>query len=268
MDLTRFSPMTLALLAGLFTWATTALGASTVFFFNKINRKVNNAMLGFASGVMIAASFWSLLAPAIEMAENGPLPSYIPALVGFLGGGVFLWVLDKSLPHLHPGAKQHEGISPTWHSSMLMFLAVTFHNIPEGMAVGVAFGGLAIGDVGVSLAGALSLAIGIGIHNLPEGAAVSIPMRRENMSRFKAFMYGQFTGLVEPIAAVIGAIAVIRARAILPYALAFAAGAMIYVVAEDLIPESKVVEEAGEDVATIGVMLGFAVMMLLDVALG
>ncbi|NLN97406.1 MAG: ZIP family metal transporter [Eubacteriaceae bacterium] len=268
MDLTRFSPMTLALLAGLFTWATTALGASTVFFFNKINRKVNNAMLGFASGVMIAASFWSLLAPAIEMAENGPLPSYIPALVGFLGGGVFLWVLDKSLPHLHPGAKQPEGISTTWHSSMLMFLAVTFHNIPEGMAVGVAFGGLAIGDVGVSLAGALSLAIGIGIQNIPEGAAVSIPMRRENMSRFKAFMYGQFTGLVEPIAAVIGAIAVIRARAILPYALAFAAGAMIYVVAEELIPESKLVEEAGEDVATIGVMLGFAVMMLLDVALG
>ncbi|MEG0378923.1 MAG: ZIP family metal transporter, partial [Eubacterium sp.] len=239
-----------------------------VFFFKTINKKVLNAMLGFASGVMIAASFWSLLAPSIEMAEGGPVPAYIPAVVGFLGGGAFLWCVDRLLPHVHPGTNHQEGIPTSWHRSVLLVLAITFHNIPEGLAVGVAFGGLATGNGYISLAGAISLAIGIGLQNFPEGAAVSIPLRRENMSRAKSFMFGQASGLVEPISAVVGAAAVVFISPMLPYALAFAAGAMIYVVAEELIPESQLGHDGEGDVATIGVMIGFAVMMLMDVALG
>ncbi len=266
--LLEYNPILLALFATLFTWGVTALGASLVFFFKTINKKVLNAMLGFAAGVMIAASFWSLLKPAIEMAEeNGSVP-WVPALVGFLSGGVFLLMIDKILPHLHQGLSidKAEGIKTSWQRSVLLVLAITLHNIPEGLAVGVAFGALAHNpDAGV-LAGAVALAIGIGLQNFPEGAAVSIPLRREGFSRFKSFMYGQMSGIVEPIAGVIGAALVLLITPLLPYALAFAAGAMIFVVVEELIPESQSGNET--DMSSIGAMVGFATMMVLDVALG
>ena len=257
-----------ALVATLFTWFVTALGAALVFFFKTINRKVLDAMLGFAAGVMIAASYWSLLAPAIEMAEESSLPAWIPATTGFLLGGFFLWLADKILPHLHLGfpMAEAEGLKTSWQRSVLLVLAITLHNIPEGLAVGVAFGALASNIPSATMAGAIALALGIGIQNFPEGAAVSVPLRREGVSRLKSFWYGQLSGAVEPIAGVIGAAAVIFIKPILPYALAFAAGAMIYVVVEELIPESQL--EKNTDVATIGAMLGFAVMMTLDVALG
>jgi ZIP family zinc transporter len=264
----ELNPVLQALIATLFTWFVTALGAGLVFFFRTINRKVLDAMLGFAAGVMIAASYWSLLAPAIEMAEEGSLPAWIPATVGFLLGGVFLWIADKILPHLHLGfpMAEAEGLKTSWQRSVLLVLAITLHNIPEGLAVGVAFGALASDIPSASLAGAIALALGIGIQNFPEGAAVSVPLRREGLSRLKSFWYGQLSGMVEPIAGVIGAAAVILIKPILPYALAFAAGAMIYVVVEELIPESQL--DKNTDVATMGAMGGFAVMMTLDVALG
>ena len=262
------TPIIQALIATLFTWLVTALGAGLVFFFKKINRKVLDGMLGFAAGVMIAASYWSLLAPAIEMAEGSGLPAWIPATVGFLAGGVFLWIADKILPHLHLGfpMSEAEGIHTNWRRSILLVLAITLHNIPEGLAVGVAFGALASDVSSATLAGAVALALGIGIQNFPEGAAVSVPLRREGVSRLKSFWYGQLSGTVEPIAGVLGAAAVIWIKPILPYALAFAAGAMIYVVVEELIPEAQL--EKNTDLATMGVMGGFAVMMTLDVALG
>ena len=262
-------PIVQALLATCFTWLVTGAGASLVFFFKTINRKVLDGMLGFAAGVMIAASFWSLLAPAIEMAENDSnLPAFIPAAVGFLLGGAFLFAVDKILPHLHLGLprSEAEGISTTWQRSVLLVLAITLHNFPEGLAVGVAFGALAAGLPSATIAGAIALAIGIGIQNFPEGTAVSVPLRREGLSRFRSFFWGQLSGIVEPIAGVLGAMAVIVMKPLLPYALAFAAGAMIYVVVEELIPESQA--ESKTDVATIGAMLGFTVMMTLDVALG
>lgn len=255
----------------LFTWGVTALGAALVFFFKKINKTVLNGMLGFAAGVMIAASFWSLLAPGIEMAEDLGQTAWVTASIGFLGGGLFLFAVDKILPHLHMGLKtsEAEGIKTSWQRSILLVLAITLHNIPEGLAVGVAFGTVAFGLPSASLGGAIALAIGIGLQNFPEGAAVSIPLRREGFSRRKAFAYGQASGIVEPIAGVIGAFAVISIQPLLPYALAFAAGAMIYVVVEELIPEAQQGEgNARTDIATIGCMLGFAVMMILDVALG
>ena len=262
------NPVIQALCATLFTWFVTALGASLVFIFKEINKKVLNGMLGFAAGVMIAASFWSLLAPAIEMAEEANTAAWVPALIGFLGGGAFLWLVDKFLPHLHLGSsmEEAEGIKTSWQRSVLLVLAITLHNIPEGLAVGVAFGAVAANLPAASLAGAVALAIGIGIQNFPEGAAVSIPLRREGFSRFKSFIYGQASGIVEPIAGVLGAAAVIIMKPILPYALSFAAGAMIYVVVEELIPEAQT--DKNTDIATIGAMLGFAVMMVLDVALG
>ncbi len=257
-----------ALIATLFTWFVTALGAGLVFFFKTINRKLLDGMLGFAAGIMIAASFWSLLAPAIEMAEGSSLPKWVPATSGFLLGGVFLWITDKLLPHLHLGfpTEEAEGIKTSWQRSVLLCLAITLHNIPEGLAVGVAFGALAYNLPSATLAGAVTLALGIGIQNFPEGTAVSVPLRREGMSRLRSFWYGQLSGVVEPIAGVIGAAAVIFMRPILPYALAFAAGAMIYVVVEEVIPESQL--KKNTDVATVGAMLGFALMMTLDVALG
>jgi len=270
--MSQFGAVQQALIATLFTWGVTALGAALVFFFKTIDKKVLNGMLGFAAGVMIAASFWSLLAPGIALAEELGQVAYITAAVGFLLGGGFLYLVDKVLPHLHLGldTTEAEGIKTTWQRSVLLVLAITLHNIPEGLAVGVAFGAVAAG-VGTSatLAGAIALAIGIGLQNFPEGAAVSIPLRREGFSRLKAFLYGQASGIVEPIAGVIGAYAVIKIQPLLPYALAFAAGAMIYVVIEELIPEAQR-EEGGSktDIATIGAMLGFAVMMILDVALG
>jgi ZIP family zinc transporter len=264
----EIDPVLQALIATLFTWLVTALGAGLVFFFKSINRKVLDAMLGFAAGVMIAASFWSLLAPAIEMAAESNLPAWIPATVGFLMGGAFLWLADRIIPHLHLGfpMDEAEGIHTGWRRSILLVLAITLHNIPEGLAVGVAFGALASDVSSATLAGAVALALGIGIQNFPEGAAVSVPLRREGVSRLKSFWYGQLSGIVEPAAGVLGAIAVIWIKPILPYALAFAAGAMIYVVVEELIPESQL--DKNTDVATIGAMGGFAVMMTLDVALG
>lgn len=269
--LAGFTPVSQALIGTLFTYGVTALGASLVFFFKTINKAVLNAMLGFAAGVMIAASFWSLLAPAIEMASGQGQIAWLTAAIGFLTGGLFLWLVDKILPHLHIGLErnQAEGIKTKWQRSILLVLAITLHNIPEGLAVGVAFGAVASGIPSASLAGAVALAIGIGLQNFPEGAAVAIPLRREGFSRRKAFLFGQASGLVEPIAGVIGAFAVISMQVILPYALAFAAGAMIYVVVEELIPEAQNREGGSStDLATIGCMIGFAVMMILDVALG
>jgi len=261
-------PVLQAFLATCFTWFVTAAGSGLVFFFKDIRRSTLDGMLGFAAGVMIAASYWSLLAPAIEMAERSGGAAWVPAAAGFLLGGAFLWLVDKLLPHLHRGfpRSEAEGIKTSWQRSVLLVLAITLHNIPEGLAVGVAFGALAANLPAASFAAAAALALGIGIQNFPEGAAVSVPLRREGMSRLKAFVYGQASGLVEPIAGVLGAVAVIVMRPILPYALAFAAGAMIYVVVEELIPESQ--RETISDVATIGAMLGFSVMMTLDVALG
>ncbi|HEY9075890.1 MAG TPA: ZIP family metal transporter [Anaerolineaceae bacterium] len=262
------NPILQALLATLFTWGVTALGAGLVFFFKSVKRNVLDGMLGFAAGVMIAASFWSLLAPAIELSEEMGLPAWLPPVVGFLMGGGFLYLVDRLLPHLHIGLPdvQREGVKTSWQRSILLVLAITLHNIPEGLAVGVAFGAIAAGSETASLAGALALALGIGLQNFPEGAAVSIPLRREGFTRLKSFIYGQASGLVEPIAGVIGAAAVLLMRPILPYALAFAAGAMIYVVVEELIPESQ--QDKNTDISTLGALLGFTVMMLLDVALG
>ncbi|MDD5219210.1 MAG: ZIP family metal transporter [Candidatus Bipolaricaulis sp.] len=262
------SPIVQALVATAFTWFLTALGASLVFFFREIERRVFDAMLGFAAGVMIAASFWSLLAPAIELSLGSGVPSFVPPLVGFLAGGAFLWIIDRILPHLHIGfpIEEAEGLRTQWRRSVLLVLAITLHNIPEGLAVGVAFGALAAGLPGTSLAGAVALALGIGIQNFPEGAAVSVPLRREGLGRLKSFWYGQLSALVEPAAGVLGAAAVVFARPILPYALSFAAGAMIYVVVEELIPEAQ--RNRNTHIATFGAMLGFAVMMVLDVALG
>ncbi len=264
----ELSPVMQALYATLFTWFMTALGSALVFFFKEIKRKLLDGMLGFAAGVMIAASYWSLLAPAIDMSEGLTVPNWFPAVVGFLLGGGFLWIADKFLPHLHLGfpEEEAEGINTSWHRSILLVLAITLHNIPEGLAVGVAFGALGAGIPEATLGGAVALAVGIGIQNFPEGTAVSVPLRREGFSRFKCFWYGQMSGIVEPIAGVAGAAAVLLIKPILPYALAFAAGAMIYVVVEELIPESQLAKNT--DVATIGTMLGFTVMMTLDVALG
>ncbi len=262
------NPVILALLATLFTWFLTAMGSAMVFFFRTINKKILNSMLGFAAGVMIAASFWSLLKPAIEMAEErGDIP-WVPALIGFLLGGAFLYLIDRILPHLHMGLSKDkaEGIKTSWRKSVLLVLAITLHNIPEGLAVGISFGALAHNpDVGL-LTGSIALAIGIGLQNFPEGAAVSIPLRREGFSRLKAFNYGQLSGIVEPISGVIGAYMVLTITPILPYALSFAAGAMIFVVVEELIPESQTGHET--DLSTIGAMIGFATMMFLDVSLG
>ncbi len=261
-------PVLQALLATIFTWFLTALGAATVFLAKDVSRKVLDWMLGFAGGVMIAASYWSLLAPAIDMSTGKTLPAWFPAAVGFLVGGVFLRLIDRTLPHLHLGfpIEEAEGIKTTWPRSTLLILAITMHNIPEGLAVGVAFGAVVAGFPSATLAAATALAIGIGIQNFPEGLAVSMPLRREGMSQLKSFWYGQLSGVVEPIAGVIGAAAVILVRPLLPYALAFAAGAMIFVVVEEVVPESQ--RGGYADLATMGAMIGFAVMMVLDVAFG
>ncbi len=264
----QISPVLQALLATLFTWFVTALGASLVFFFRVIERRVLSAMLGFAAGVMIAASYWSLLAPAVALSEGSGLPKFLPPLAGFLVGGAFLWGIDRVVPHLHIGSRsgEAEGLKTSWRRSVLLVLSITLHNIPEGLSVGVAFGALAAGLPGASLAAAVALAIGIAIQNFPEGAAVSVPLRCEGLGRFKSFWYGQLSAIVEPIAGVLGAAAVVLARPILPYAMGFAAGAMIYVVVEELIPEAQ--REQSTHIATLGAMLGFAVMMILDVGLG
>jgi zinc transporter, ZIP family len=265
----QFSPIQQALIATLFTWGVTAAGAAIVFFTKTVNAKLLDSMLGFAAGIMIAASFWSLLAPGIEMAgQMGHIP-WLTAVIGFLGGGIFMRLADRLLPHLHLGLdiKQSEGPKTSWQRSTLLVLAITLHNIPEGLAVGVAFGAVAANLSSATIGGAIALAIGIGLQNFPEGAAVSLPLRREGMSRRKSFFMGQASGVVEPIAGVIGAAFVLHMQHILPYALCFAAGAMIFVVVEELIPESQR-KEANIDMVTMATMAGFSVMMILDVALG
>lgn len=264
--LEEIDPILAAFYATMFTWLVTAAGASLVFFFKTMNRAVLDGMLGFTGGVMVAASYWSLLAPAIEMSEGEGFTKVIPAASGFLMGALFLFALDKTLPHLHINFKETEGIKSPWQRTTLLVLAITLHNIPEGLAVGVLFGGVAAGIPEASIAGAVTLAIGIGIQNFPEGIAVSMPLRRMGMSRRKSFMYGQSSAIVEPIAGVIGAFAVTFFTPILPYALAFAAGAMIFVVVEEVIPETQ--QDKNTDIATLGFIAGFIVMMSLDVALG
>lgn len=268
-----FHPALQALLAGLFTWFCTIFGSAFVFFFKTVNRKILDSMMGFAGGVMIAASFWSLLAPSIEYAEAGYGKwSWVPAAVGFLGGGLFIRLVDYIVPHLHlsKSIEEAEGIQlkKKLPKSLLLFLAITIHNIPEGLAIGVAFGAVAAQVPGVeaSIMGAIGLAIGIGLQNIPEGSSLSLPIRGEGKSRLKAFTYGSLSAIVEPIAAVLGALFVISMSAVLPYALAFAAGAMIFVVVEELIPESQ--SNGNTDIATLSLMLGFVIMMILDVALG
>jgi ZIP family zinc transporter len=263
-----YHPVTQALIATLFTWLFTAAGAAPVLFAKRVNQRMMDGMLGLAAGVMIAASFWSLLAPAIELSGG----DWKPAAIGFLAGGFFLYLVDKILPHLHIGleSSEAEGIKTSWHRSILLVSAVTLHNIPEGLAVGVAFGsvGLAV-DAAMGremMIGAIALAIGISMQNFPEGLAVAMPLRREGMGRFKAFMYGQASGVVEPLSGILGAWLVIKMEALLPYGLAFAAGAMIFVVVEELIPESQ--REGFSDFATGGALVGFALMMSLDVGLG
>lgn len=263
----NIGPIYQTLIATGFSWFMTAVGAALVFFFKKINKKVMDTMLGFAAGVMIAASFWSLLAPSISMSkENGVLP-WFPPLAGFLLGGLFLKIADSIIPHMHIGqpAEKKEGVRTSWRRSVLLVAAITLHNIPEGLAVGVAISAAAEGVSNATLAGALVLSLGMGLQNLPEGAAVSIPLRSEGVSRLKCFWYGQVSGLVEPVAGVLGLVAVMFIKPILPYALAFAAGAMIYVVIEELLPEAQSSENS--DYATIGAMLGFALMMVLEIAL-
>jgi ZIP family zinc transporter len=278
------NPVIAALLGTLFTYAVTALGASLVFAFKDVPKKVFNGMLGFSAGVMIAASFWSLLNPGINLAEEiqeGLIAGtfqyflftpWLQATLGFLAGGLFILLIDKYLPHEHVATHHQEGIQTSWRRSVLLVLAITLHNIPEGLAVGVAFGYAASAfttfspEAIAAIGGAIALAVGIGLQNFPEGAAVSVPLRREGMSRKKAFLIGQFSGMVEPLAGVLGAFLALSMRNILPFSLAFAAGAMIYVVVEELIPESQMMQNT--KIATIGAMVGFAVMMTLDVALG
>jgi ZIP family zinc transporter len=265
---TALTPTSQALVAGLFTWAVTATGAGLVFVTRQLPPRLLDAMLGFAAGVMMAASVWSLLLPAIEMTQAQGGVGWLAAAIGFGCGGLFLGLLDQLLPHLHPGLamSDREGVRTTWQRATLLVLAITLHNIPEGLAVGVAFGAAAVADSGASLGAAVALAIGIGLQNFPEGIAVSMPLRREGVPMLKSFWYGQLSAAVEPIAAVLGAVAVLTISALLPFALSFAAGAMIYVVVEELIPESQ--QSGHGDLATAATMGGFMVMMVLDVALG
>jgi ZIP family zinc transporter len=266
--LQNIHPIIQALIAGFATWAMTALGAATVFLTKEINRKFLDVMLGFAAGVMSAAVYWSMLAPAIEISVARHIPPWLPAAVGFLMGGIFLRVIDRLLPHLQFDfpIEKAEGIKTPWPRTTLLVLAMTLHNLPEGLAIGIAFGALATSSSSATLQAAVALTIGIGIQDIPEGLAVSVPLRREGISRFKSFWYGQLSGIVEPLAAVLGAIAVVLAQAILPYTLAFAAGAMFFIVVEEIIPESQ--HGGNADLATMGTIVGFAVMMILDVALG
>ncbi|MDD1671449.1 MAG: ZIP family metal transporter [Methanomicrobiales archaeon] len=262
------NPVILALLAGCGTWALTALGASTVFLTHQEDRRLLDTMLGFAGGVMIAASFWSLLAPAVELSGGGRFPAWIHVGTGFLIGGIFLRVVDYLIPHLHIGfpTTMADGPASGHSKSTLLILAIALHNIPEGLAMGIAFGAVAAGFPHATLAGAVALALGIGVQNFPEGLAVSLPLRREGNSASKSFFCGQISGVVEPLSAFIGAAVVIGASSLLPYALAFAAGAMIFVVVEEVIPESQI--HGNTDLATMGTLLGFVVMMALGIGLG
>ena len=265
--LARLHPVAQALLAGLFTWALTAAGAALVFTQRRPSRRVLDVALGFAGGVMLAASYWSLLAPALDHARGGPLPAWLPVAVGFGAGGLALFGLDKVLPHLHPLSPDsaREGLPARWQRATLLVSAITLHNIPEGLAVGVAFGAAASGAGSATLAGAVALAVGIALQNVPEGLAVAMPLRREGVSAWRSFLAGQASALVEPVAAVAGAAALLLMRPLLPYALAFAAGAMVFVVVEEIVPEFQ--SGGNADLGTLGLLGGFVVMMVLDVAL-
>ncbi len=258
------SPIQQALVATGFTWGITALGAATVFVTRSVNPRLLDALLGFAGVVMLASSYWSLLAPALEMTQG----QWIPVATGFLLGGAFVWSADKILPHLHlkEPTEAAEGPKTGWNHSILLVLAITLHNIPEGLAVGVAFGAVAAGIPEATLGGAIALAIGIGLQNFPEGLAVAMPLRREGLSPLHSFWFGQLSATVEIPAGVLGAAFVLIAQALLPYALSFAAGAMIFVVVEEVVPE--MFHSGNADLATLALMLGFVVMMALDVALG
>lgn len=262
----QLDPVQGALYATLFTWGITGLGASSVFLFKSMSRMALDGMLGFTGGVMVAASFWSLLSPAIEMSAGEGFAKVMPAAIGFGLGALFIFGLDKILPHIHINFKKSEGIKTPWRRTTLLVLAITLHNIPEGLAIGVLFGGVASGIPEASIAGAVALAFGIGLQNFPEGIAVAMPLRRSGVSRLKSFWYGQLSAIVEPIAGVIGAVAVTFFTPLLPYALAFAAGAMIFVVVEEVIPETQL--ENNTDIATLGFIGGFIIMMSLDVSLG
>jgi len=266
-SIAHLAPILQAFLATCFTYLLTAFGAASVFFTKEVSKKLLDWMLGFTAGVMIAASYWSLLAPSIEMSKGQNIPMWIPPAVGFLLGGVILRVIDRVLPHLHIGYERSEaeGIKTSWQRSVLLVTAITLHNFPEGLAVGVAFGAAATGMPEATLGGAIALALGIGIQNFPEGLAVAMPLRKEGLSRLKSFNMGQLSGTVEPLAGVLGAFFVLTAQSLLPYFLAFAAGAMIFVVVEEVIPESQ--HGGNSDLATMGAMIGFTVMMILDVAL-
>lgn len=260
---TNLNHVTQALIATLFTWGVTAFGAAFVFFFKKVRKGIMDAMLGFAAGVMIAASFWSLLSPAIEMAENLDMITWLVTSIGFISGGLLLFIGDKIFNKLD---KKRKKTNNSFKRSLMLIFSITLHNIPEGLAVGVAFGSLAYGIEGATLAAACLLAFGIGIQNFPEGTAVSVPLRREGFSRKKAFFFGQLSGIVEPISGVIGALLVMKIRLLLPFLLAFAAGAMIYVVVEELIPESQ--SNKKKDLMALFTLIGFSIMMILDISLG
>ena len=262
----KISPVEGAFYATVFTWLLTAFGASFVFLFKTMHRGFLDGMLGFTGGVMVAASFWSLLSPGIEMSPGEGFIKVLPASIGFALVALFIFLLDKILPHIHINFKDSEGIKTPWHKTTLLVLAITLHNIPEGLAVGVLFGGVSLGLPEATISGAVILALGIGIQNFPEGIAVSMPMRRLGASRIKSFWYGQLSAIVEPLAAVLGAFAVTFFSPLLPYALSFAAGAMIFVVIEEVIPEAQ--QDKYTDLATMGFIIGFIVMMSLDVALG
>ena len=264
----NMDPILGAFIATMFTFLVTALGASSSLFFKTIHRGVLDGLLGFSGGVMIAASFWSLLAPSIEMSSGEGFTKVMPSAIGFTLGAIFLFTMDKLLPHLHINFKetQKEGIKTSLHRTVLLVLAITLHNIPEGLAIGVLFGAVASGLPEASISSAVVLAIGIGLQNFPEGIAVSMPLRRQGLSRLKSFTYGSLSGVVEPIAGVIGAFAVTFFTPILPYALSFAAGAMVFVVVEEVIPETQM--DKYTDIASLGFIIGFVIMMTLDVALG
>lgn len=267
--LREIGPVWSALAGGTFTWLCTALGAFFVFFFKEMKRSILDTMLGLSGGIMLAASIFSLLVPSIEMSENiYPSMPWMPAIVGFALGALFVFALDKVLPHLHINFKTNEveGVKSSWHRTTLLIMAITLHNIPEGLAVGVVFGAALQGSADASIAGAIALAIGIGIQDIPEGFAVSMPLRRQGLSRWKSFNYGQLSAIVEPVAAIIGGILVTYMQNFLPFALAFAAGAMIFVVVEEVIPETQ--RDKYTDVAALGFIAGFLIMMFLDVSLG
>lgn len=260
----NLSHVSQALIAALFTWSVTMLGAAIVFFFKEVRKSIMDALLGFSAGVMISASFWSLLSPSIELANSLNMTAWVVAVSGFLAGGLLLFIGDKVFNHF--SSKSNDTSVGKFKRCLMLIFSITLHNIPEGLVVGVAFGSLAYGIEGATLASAITLAIGIGIQNFPEGSAVSLPLRRDGMSRGKAFFIGQLSGMVEPIAAVIGAILVLKIQTILPFLLAFAAGAMVYVVVEELIPESQ--SNTRKDLMALFTLIGFSVMMTLDVALG